>query len=390
MKIGLLTPSLEGVTSTGSGIGVHFRHLAEALVKAGHSVQVVVASPTKSIGENDLPYPVKCIVGSRIWPEKLLGRLNWQLHTWTSKRALIRAAAAACQIESVDIWETTSTDSLPHRFLCSENRAPVVVRVSTTAAQLRITNAGLRKWIDRQQEKWERECVLRAEAIVTHSPSHLRHVAGEFGISENDIGLVPHGIPIPARREVRTSEKIRVLFVGRFEHRKGIDLLMDALPRFLTEIATAEVELVGYDSGNSWQRKWRQIASADVSERVIFSGQVSPARLSDAYRNADIFIAPSRYESFGLIFVEAMAQQLPVIALDAPGARDLVTHESSGLLVGEDPAQICTALLRLARSRELRIRLGENGRGHVESQFSLDELTRKSLLLYKRIAARPR
>jgi glycosyltransferase involved in cell wall biosynthesis len=390
MTIGLLTPGLAGVTRNDSGIAVHFRHLADGLQEVGeHPAPVVIAPTDQPFAPCDLPYPVSLVhvpppPNARLW-----GLASWQLHQWACLRASIRQARKAAEAATVDIWETTSTGALALRFLRQPRRAPVIVRVSTTSSQLRSTNAGATTWVGRRVEAWERATVRAAECVVTHSASHRAHIAAEFGLAPASIPIVPHGIPIPRPEpHGRDDRTCHVLFVGRFEHRKGIDLLLGALPAFLAAVPQARVCLVGADSNRHWQKHWQETALAALREQVEFAGVLSNEALAQRFRAADIFVAPSRYESFGLIFVEAMANALPVLALRAPGASDVLEHERTGLLVSEAPGELAQALIQLARDPIVRRRLGAEGRRVAETRFSIPALTAASLALYRDVLAR--
>jgi glycosyltransferase involved in cell wall biosynthesis len=386
LHIGLLTPALAGVTGLDSGIGVHFRHLAEALVAAGHRVTVVVVTEKNTVPPTGLAFAVRIIEIRPAVAARVVGRMHWQLHQWTCVRAGIAAAARAVRELDVDIWETTSTGSLALDFLGLRPRAPVVTRVSTTAAQLRATNAGPITWVGRRIETWERTAILRSDRVFTHSLSHRAALAAAFSLAPETIAIVPHGIPVPANTPLRSASnpKCEILFVGRLEHRKGIDLLLAALPAMLQAEPDATVTLVGTDRDGHWQKMWRQSAPAVVRDRVSFAGVVDAATLTSHYRNAHVFIAPSRYESFGLIFVEAMAYALPVVALRAPGAIDLIENDVNGVLVSpDDPSALSAALSGLVSDRARRQRLGDAGRRSVEALYSLPALASASVAFYR-------
>lgn len=182
-----------------------------------------------------------------------------------------------------------------------------------------------------------------------------------------------------------------ILFVGRLEHRKGIDLLMAALPTALMAAPQATLTLVGADRDGYWEKHWKQAAAPALRERVRFAGVVDEGALAAHYRHTDLFVAPSRYESFGLIFVEAMAQGLPVVALRAPGAADLIEDGVTGRLTPpEDAAGLAAALTALALDPAGRKRLGTAARQAVESRYSLPVLAAASAACYRAtIAHRP-
>jgi glycosyltransferase involved in cell wall biosynthesis len=322
----------------------------------------------------------------------LAGRVSWQLNQWCCLRAGFKAAATAARATTVDIWETTSTGSPALDFLDVKSRAPIVTRVATTAAQLRSTNAGQIHWINRRLEAWERAAVRRSDRVITHSVSHRQAIAAEFGLQSQAIRVIPLGVPIPAapRREHQAA-RCRILYVGRLEHRKGADLLLAALSTVLQAAPHADVVLVGSDRDGYWQNHWLQNAPVEVRDRVRFAGLVDAATLAAQYREADLFVAPSRYESFGLIFVEAMAHALPVVALNAPGASDLMEDNVTGRLVPpEDPPALSAALIALANNPAARARLGQAGRRLAEERYSLPAYARASADFYREVLAFPR
>lgn len=382
LHIGLLTPAYDGRTSVGSGIGVHFRTLAEGMVASGYRVTVLhPASAPTPIAPQDPRIEfitVNCKV-PRILP--LVGRLNWQLHQWLDERARLRALANAAARVPADVWETTGTGA-PSLFL--QTPAPLVLRVSTTAAQLRCENRGRRTWISRRHEAWETTVVRRADHVITHSPGHRAAIAAEFQLPISAITVIPHGVSMPADVPTRLiRNRVRVLFVGRLEHRKGADLVIAALRDALARHPDLEAVLVGRDHDDHWQLHWREIAPPGIVDRVQFAGQVDDATLADHYAAADIFLAPSRYESFGLMFAEAMAWGLPVVALRAPGAVDLIEDGRTGLLAPpEDAPALATALIALARNRPRAIALGAAGRERCARLYSIPALVRASVELY--------
>jgi len=305
-------------------------------------------------------------------------------------RARHRAAAiAALACADVDIWETTSSDSPALDLIRVTRRAPVLTRVSTTSSQLRLTNSGAPNWISRQKEGWETRAVRTSDAVVTHTPRHRILMAQEFGLDPACVYLVPHGIPLPPPPPARVDNSApRLLFVGRLEHRKGIDLLLAALPAALNAHPCVTADLVGLDPQSHWEKYWLNHAPTELHHRVHFHGLLPQADLDLAYAEADIFVGPSRYESFGLVFVEAMSRGLPVVALAAPGALDIILPEITGLLTPPEVATaLSAALIRLIMDATLRRRLGAAGRGIAESQYSRDTLVKKSLSAYARVAS---
>ena len=130
-------------------------------------------------------------------------------------------------------------------------------------------------------------------------------------------------------------------------------------------------------------------SNIDLNKRVHFKGKVSKDQLSLAYQNCDIFVAPSYYESFGIIFTEAMAWGKPVIGTTVGGIPDIVEHNNNGILVPRgNEIELASAIIRLAGSHELRSSMGLAGRQRVKENFSVQKMTNQSLDHYKEVLSK--
>jgi hypothetical protein len=183
------------------------------------------------------------------------------------------------------------------------------------------------------------------------------------------------------------------LFVGRLEARKGIDTLLACLPAVLDRCPEARVVLAGRDDlpgprGLSYRAEFEASPEGRrVAGRVSFLGPVGDDRLTELYATCDLVVAPSRFESFGLILVEAMMFAKPVIGGDVGGAREIVRPGENGFLVDpDDPAGLEKALVALCASAELRARFGARSREIYQARFTVDQMVQRTTALYERIA----
>ncbi len=396
-NIGLLAPACRGFNALDGGIGSYMADLAVGLAAQGHSVRVITARPA-----SDAPAPqafpgVRFVTFDETIPRWLhhLVRWRWQAHTaaswlWKSRQAsaALRAAHAA---EPFDCIETSSSGLLPLFLLRSKHHPPVITRVATTAAQLVAHNAGPSRWLDRCEQRWEHEIVRRSDALLTHTALHCGEMIRQWNLPPSSVHLVPLGITMPPDSELpATSHDYppRVLYVGRFEHRKGIDVLLAAIPAVLAFAPATTFDLVGHDANDYWQQRFWRENPLISRERVRFHGKADAATLLAAYRDCDVFVAPSRYESFGLIYVEAMAWGKPVIGCRAGGIPEVVTDGVNGLLAEpDDIAGLRDALLRLCLDPGLRALLGAQARRSAVERFSRDVFARNSAELYAQIVS---
>ena len=143
-----------------------------------------------------------------------------------------------------------------------------------------------------------------------------------------------------------------VLYVGRLSHEKNLAALVSAFAALDAE--TTHLVLVGDGPARA------DLAHALAGRRVTFTGYLEGESLARAYASADVFAFPSLTETFGQVVLEAMASGLPVVAFEAEGVRDLVTHGETGLLVRpHDDVAFAAALRAVVASSEQRDVLGK-------------------------------
>ncbi|MFA6286235.1 MAG: glycosyltransferase family 4 protein [Opitutaceae bacterium] len=397
LNIGLLAPACRGFNALDGGIGTYMADLAVGLAAEGHSVRVITRAPASGAPAPE-PFPgVRFVTFDSTIPRWLhhLTRWRWQAHTvaswlWRARQAAaaVRAAHAA---EPFDCIETSSSGLLPMMLLRSRRRPPVITRIATTAVQLVAHNAGASRWLDRREQRWEHDIVKRSDALLTHTALHREELIRQWNLPPSSVHLIPLGITVPADSALRESANDRpprVLYVGRFEHRKGVDVLLSAIPAVLASAPGTTFDLVGHDANDYWQQRFWRENPGIPREQVRFHGKVGATALLAAYRDCDIFVAPSRYESFGLIYVEAMAWGKPVIGCRAGGIPEVVTDGENGLLAEPgDIAGLRDALLRLCLDPALRTRLGGQARRRAVERFSREAFARASAALYSQVVS---
>jgi len=162
-----------------------------------------------------------------------------------------------------------------------------------------------------------------------------------------------------------------VLGMGRLEHQKGFDLLIDAFARLAPGFPDWGLAILG--EGSLRPKLQSQIDSRGLADRVLLPGAVPSAMA--AMKQADLFVLSSRYEGFGLTLAEAMACGLAVIAADCPsGPGEIVRHGHDGLLVpSENPAALARAMAALMSDEPQRRRLGAAARQSAR-RFDLDQV----------------
>jgi hypothetical protein len=226
----------------------------------------------------------------------------------------------------------------------------------------------------------------------------------DLKLDDERVAILPHGMEDRARhvaenenaKSIPAANKnlVTVLYAGRFEGRKGTDVLLAAIPELCAKYPFARFVLVGEDrtlpDGSTLGGAFRsRHAGAKFLERVIFAGEVTDAQLEQQLQACDIFVAPSRYESFGLVFLEAMMFGKPVVGCRAGGMNEVVEEGVTGLLAepGDVPS-LAVAIGTLLEDAETRAMLGRAGRERYQQLYTREALIERTLKFYRETLSR--
>ena len=259
-------------------------------------------------------------------------------------------------------------------------------------AAVRFAHPSSRLWIHLHGvEAWSplplsRRTLLRvATGFLSISNYTAERAVESQGIQRERIRLLPNALDpsflrrAEAGRHDRAHTPRRLLTVGRLaasERYKGVDAVIRALPIVLRENADVVFDVIG--DGDDRPRLEALARECRVDEAVRFRGRVADADLVDAYRSADLFVMPSRGEGLGVVYLEAMAFGLPVIAGRYGGAPEVVIDGKTGFLVSQDDTgELATSISTLLRDTVLARRMGEAGRARVHEEFSYEHFVRR-------------
>jgi len=178
-----------------------------------------------------------------------------------------------------------------------------------------------------------------------------------------------------------------VLFVGRLDREKRIDVLIRAAPRVLQGCPGCTFRLVGT---GVLEKHYRELVrSKGIEDSFVFDPYLETSDLVDAYRSCDVFVLPSDTETLGLVALEAMACGKPVVGADAWGLRDVISHSLDGYRFRPgDDVDLAGHLLRLLGDEALRRQMGARAREKAEL-FSSERITGRWTALYRSLLEAP-
>lgn len=352
------------------GIPVWTRILGAALARQGHRVSLfhLARKDDRVEEQNGLTFVPVRTPSLRRWPA-LPPMPPWlqDYQRAVCGAVLTRHASDPFDIVSGPIWFAEPL------ALLRTGAVPIAVSLHTSQAMLSAIAA------DQAPETKalvlaERELLQRAPIIIGNSQAAASEILAATGVAfdAERIRVVPHGLADHAGAGASEGDgRVRLLFVGRLEHRKGIDTLLDALP-VLVEREDVVIDIAGGPSDVDPVPAFRaRHAGQPWLDRVRFHGGVDDATKWRLIAAADIAVIPSRYESFGLVAVEAMMFGKPVISTTAGGIPEVVEHGVTGLLVPPGDAQaLADAMRGLIDDADLRARMGEAGRALYLAKFT--------------------
>jgi len=243
-----------------------------------------------------------------------------------------------------------------------------------------------------------------ADMVVTVSNAMKEELIG-LGFPAEKIRVVYNGVdPQKYSREVVSEEKIQevrqrywlkdndimILFLGRLVWVKGVDKLVAAMPHVLQKIPNAKLVIVGL--GDMRQYLERMVQNLKLQDIVKFRFEFIPEEDRIAhYAACDVAAFPSVYEPFGIVALEAMSMQKPVVvgASGVSGMREVVApsgQEQCGFHVNpNDPNDIAWGIISSVQDPQRKLQLGQNGRNKVLKEFSWDEIAKKTIQAYNEL-----
>lgn len=235
------------------------------------------------------------------------------------------------------------------------------------------------KAAERGAQEWHRQLLKAANAIVAPTPAIARELRDVFGV---DADVVPTGIPERFYRRGPprpVGPETRFLHLGRVSPEKGLDVVLRAFPRVRDALPGARLVVAG--SGPDLARCQALAAELGLGEAVTFAGFVPDERVPQTYRDADVFVSASRFETQGLTVLEAMASGCASALAACDVFQPFADAGAAVLFDADEPADVARGMVEAAARREP---LRERGRAVAEA-FTVRATATRLLDLYRRL-----
>lgn len=331
-------------------------------------------------------------VETRLFPPGPLARW-WKGHSGALGRALRGALSGFDLVHIHEVWNyphfaawrSASRWSIPYVITPHGGLEPAAMRFKPLRKHLYF-------WAV------QRQILAGASALHAITETEVGRIRS-LGL-KNPVAMIPNGVrleefdhlPDRAEFEVRhpaLSGKVVLLFMGRLHPIKGLDLIADVFATIAKQRNDICLVIAGPDETGIRAGLEAKLAAEVASRRVIFTGLLRDRERLAAFARADIFVLPARSEVRGLVTLEAMASQLPVVVTQECGFPE-VGDAQAGLVVRSAQVDLISAITRLADDGTLRRTLGRNGRQLVERHFTWPSVADRMLSLYRSVLTAPR
>ncbi|OPZ51595.1 MAG: Capsular glucan synthase [Firmicutes bacterium ADurb.BinA052] len=365
------------------GAGVHVDYLASSLAS-------MMPVEVRCFGQREAAQNSLAVRGYDPWLELSRGsdpRLEKVLSPLSVDLALVRDPIASGVVHC-HTWYTFFAGYLA-KLLYG-------VKLVTTVHSLE----PLRPWKEEQLGRgyecssWmERIGIENSERVIAVSQEMREDVLRFYNVAPEKVVVVHNGIDLAGYRRTADSSALAsygirqpyVLFVGRISRQKGIMHLLDAAASIRAGVGI----VLCAGSPDTEDVKEELAARVSSMDNVVWIDRMLPRdHVIQLYSHASVFVCPSVYEPFGIINLEAMACEIPVVASRVGGIPEVVVDGETGLLVPpRDPAALAEAINLILGSAELSARFGKAGRARVEKHFSWQAIAMQTKEVYASVVS---
>jgi glycogen(starch) synthase len=386
------------------GLGTHVAELSAALARAGIEVHVITpqfssllpvqnGSPEADSSDREVTEE-----GVTVYRVPLVGA-NENIYDQARKtnqvmaahgRDLLNNGQSFDLIHAHDWLVVSAAQTLKHEF-----HLPLIATIHATERG-RARGGTLHTDLQRNIHGAEWWLVYEAWRVIACSYHMASEVEAFFHAPMEKIDVIPNGVnPYRNGQWVETDlEKCKAQFgasgrqvvfsVGRLVHEKGFHLLVEAVPRILSEFPNTQFVMAG--RGPEAPYLAQRAKSLDVADHVSFPGFISDRERDCLYHVAACAVFPSLYEPFGIVALEAMSAGCPVVVTEIGGLGEVVRHGKTGVTIYPDDVQsVAWGVLHTLRNPALAAARAEAAQEVVHLDYNWDTIAAQTIAVYQRV-----
>jgi glycosyltransferase, family 1 len=386
MKILMLTweypPRIVG------GIARVVHDLSKRLIKDGHEVTVVTYRDSADVPEyeNDKGVNVYRVDNYMIHPNNFIDwilQLNFNLVSKATE--IINKEGGFDVIHAHDWLVANAAKALKNAY-----GIPVVATIHATEAG---RNSGIHDDTQRYINDTEWMLTYEASEVIVNSNYMKNELQRLFGLPYEKINVIPNGINLSnfigierdydfRRQYAMDNEKI-ILYVGRLVYEKGIQHLIAAMPKVLSNYHDAKLIIAG--RGGMMDELRQEASNLGLNDKIYFTGYLDSNQVQKMYKCADVAVFPSTYEPFGIVALEAMLAGVPTVVSDVGGLDEIVTHGVDGMKAYAGNANsIADSITALLYDHQLATNVAKKAKQKVKEQFNWEKIAQDTHFTYEK------
>ena len=369
------------------GISRVVHDLSHRLIKDGHEVTVVTYK------DGDVPYfeddkgvKVHRVDNYMINPNNFIEWIMQMNFAMVSKTNQIIAEEGSFDIIHAHDWLVAyAAKALKESF-----NIPIVSTIHATEAG---RNSGIHDETQRYINDTEWMLTYESTEVIVNSNYMKNELQRLFGLPFEKINVVPNGVNLNAfagverdyefrRRYAMDNEKI-ILFMGRLVYEKGIQNLIAAMPKILSGYHDAKLVVAG--KGGMIEELRQQVRALGIENKVYFAGYMNGKDVQKMYKAADIAVFPSTYEPFGIVALEAMLSENPIVVSDIGGLNEIVQHRENGMKAYcGNPNSIADSVLELLFDHQLCSNIVKKAKNKVRNEYNWNKIAQDTHFTYQK------
>ena len=370
------------------GIARVVHDLSKRLIKDGHEVTVVTYRDNADVPEyeNDKGVNVYRVDNYMIHPNNFIDwimQLNFNMLSKATE--IINKEGGFDVIHAHDWLVTYAAKSLKNAY-----DIPIVATIHATEAG---RNSGIHDETQRYINDTEWLLTYEATEVIVNSNYMKNEIQRLFGLPFDKINVIPNGINLSnftgierdydfRRQYAMDNEKI-ILYVGRLVYEKGVQHLIAAMPKILSNYHDAKLIIAG--RGGMMDELRAEASNLGLNDKIYFTGYLNSKQVQKMYKCADVAVFPSTYEPFGIVALEAMLAGVPTVVSDVGGLDEIVTHGVDGMKSYAGNANsIADSVTALLYDHQLATNVSKKAKQKVKDQFNWEKIAQDTHFTYEK------
>ena len=267
---------------------------------------------------------------------------------------------------------------------------PIVSTIHATEAG---RNSGVHDETQRYINDTEWLLTYEATEVIVNSNYMKNEIQRLFGLPFDKINVIPNGINLSnftgierdydfRRQYAMDNEKI-ILYVGRLVYEKGVQHLIAAMPKILSNYHDAKLIIAG--RGGMMDELRAEASNLGLNDKIYFTGYLNSKQVQKMYKCADVAVFPSTYEPFGIVALEAMLAGVPTVVSDVGGLDEIVTHGVDGMKSYAGNANsIADSVTALLYDHQLATNVSKKAKQKVKDQFNWEKIAQDTHFTYEK------